>query len=239
MKQSRLIPRIERPASLATLVYEQIRELVVSETFEAGERLTETNLCSQLNVSRTPVREALFRLCQDGLVTQSAGRFLVPVPELRDIREIFAMRRLMEPSAVAEVARSARDEDIARLRQARDRFLTAPDFATSLKLNVAFRRLWRDCIPNRRLRDTLNRLDDQIAMVRRATLINVEARALAEEIACQLVTAFENHDPDAARDAMIAFLDGAATYSEQVIRTRTTGTESPGTQPTKQGATTK
>lgn len=220
MGEDKLVPQIERPSSLAVLVYEQLRELIISETFEAGERLKETDLGSLLNVSRTPVREALFRLCQDGLVTQSLGRFMVPVPELRDVQEVFAMRLLLEPAAVAEVARDMREQDLGRFRQARDHFLNAEDFAVALKANVTFRRMWRDQIPNRRLRDTLNTLDDQIVMIRRATLTNANARALAEEITCQLVSAFENRDAAAARGAMTQFLNGAAVYSERMILNR-------------------
>lgn len=226
--QDKAVHQIERPASLAALVYDRIRDLVLSETFEAGERLTETALCDLLKVSRTPVREALFRLCQDGLVTQSAGRFSVPVPEPRDVREIFALRRLLEPPAVAEVARNCTDDQIERFRKGRDRFLAAGDFPAALKANVTFRRLWRDCIPNNRLRETLNRFDDQIAMVRRATLVNADSRALAEEITCRLVRAFEDRDPDAAEDAMIAFLDAAEIHSERILQNRAGSERTPG-----------
>lgn len=63
-----------KPESLADVVYETIREAIINRVIPPGSRLTEAALADQLNVSKTPVREALLKLRQIGLVEPSGRR---------------------------------------------------------------------------------------------------------------------------------------------------------------------
>jgi DNA-binding GntR family transcriptional regulator len=70
------LPPLQRGRSLADQAYQAIREGIATGTFAAGERVTERGLAARLNVSPTPVREALRRLEQDGLIERVSAREL-------------------------------------------------------------------------------------------------------------------------------------------------------------------
>lgn len=76
MATARELPPVQRSQSLADQAYQSLREGIATGLFEAGERVTERGLAARLNVSPTPVREALRRLEQDGLVERVSPREL-------------------------------------------------------------------------------------------------------------------------------------------------------------------
>src|SRR5260370_8123157 len=70
------LPSLLRVESLAEQAYRAIREGIATGLFSAGERVTERGLAARLNVSATPVREALRRLEQEGLIERVSAREL-------------------------------------------------------------------------------------------------------------------------------------------------------------------
>src|ERR1700747_1074350 len=70
------LPSLFRADSLAEQAYRVIREGIATGLFSAGERVTERGLAARLNVSPTPVREALRRLEQEGLIERVSARQL-------------------------------------------------------------------------------------------------------------------------------------------------------------------
>jgi DNA-binding GntR family transcriptional regulator len=70
------LPPLLRADSLAEQAYRAIREGIATGLFSAGERVTERGLATRLNVSATPVREALRRLEQEGLIERVSARHL-------------------------------------------------------------------------------------------------------------------------------------------------------------------
>jgi len=209
--------RIRRQPPLGVQVYDQLREMMLARVFQPGDRMIEEDLARRLSVSRTPVREALFRLELNGLVEQQDGRFVVPTLTLRDIHEIFQIRRLLEPQAVADIAAAVNDGDLAVFTKGRDRVVAARNQDEAVAANIAFRALWLPRIPNRRLLDTLSRFDDQVVLVRRATLGDAEARVAASAGICDLVAAFVARDSAAAHRVMEAFVDTALAWFERVV----------------------
>ena len=83
------LPPVQRAQSLADQAYRSIREGIATGMFDAGERVTERGLAARLNVSPTPVREALRRLEQDGLIERVSARQLRVVEHSPDtLREL-------------------------------------------------------------------------------------------------------------------------------------------------------
>lgn len=208
---------IRRQPPLSTQVYDRLRVMMQSNVFQPGDRMVEEDLARRLSVSRTPVREALFRLSLNGLVEQQDGRFVVPTLTLRDIQDIFQIRRLLEPQAVADIARDLTEDDLAQYVAGRDRLLAAETQDTAAAANIAFRALWLSHIPNRRMQETLAKFDDQVVLVRRATLVDPAARATAARGVCNLVAAFAARNPQAARKVMEDFIDAAFLWFERVV----------------------
>lgn len=208
---------IRKAPPLAHQVGERLRDMLAQRVFAPGDRLTEEDIARRLQVSRTPVREALFRLAQTGLIEQRDGGFHVPRLGPKDVQEIFQIRRLLEPQAVADIALAATSEDLAAYRAARDRMVQATTEEQAIAANVAFRGLWLSRIPNQRIREILARFDDQVVLVRQATLRQPQARKAATDGVVALVAAFDQHDPDAARAVMLGFIDAALSWFEAAV----------------------
>jgi DNA-binding GntR family transcriptional regulator len=85
--------RTPRTRTLADSAYDRLRENIVTLRLAPGAPLTELDLCKRLRISRTPVRTALLRLQQEGLVTggRGAGRVSVAPLTAEDMRELFLM----------------------------------------------------------------------------------------------------------------------------------------------------
>ncbi|MFW0773384.1 GntR family transcriptional regulator [Paenarthrobacter nitroguajacolicus] len=100
-------------------IADQVRELILTGQFTPGEQINEVHLGSQLSVSRTPLREALQRLSQEGLLTSKRNRGLFMI-ELTadDIGEIYRARELLELTAAESITSwpaERRQEVCARL----------------------------------------------------------------------------------------------------------------------------
>lgn len=104
--------------SLEEKVYRQIEEEILSGKLKGGEQLREIALASRLEVSRTPVRAALHRLAEDGLVELTANRGATVVGiSAEDIEDIYAVRTRLEGLAARLAAermtKEAKEELIA------------------------------------------------------------------------------------------------------------------------------
>lgn len=96
--------------------YTALREQIFSGTLAAGTRLKERVICCELDVSRTPVREALRRLEADGLVTIEPRRGAVVAGiDAKDAQEIFPLGALLESYAARIAANNATPADIEKL----------------------------------------------------------------------------------------------------------------------------
>ena len=90
---------------LSEAVYESLLEAILSGQLGAGKPVSELALSRQLNVSRTPVHEAIGQLVKDGLVRQEANcRPVVASFSSADIGDIFDMRLLLECEATRRAA---------------------------------------------------------------------------------------------------------------------------------------
>lgn len=98
-------------ASLEARVYNEVREALLCGQFKKGEWLTEHMLTQKLGVSRTPVRSALQRLAEDGLVSMIPNRGAVVIGIAKeDIVDIYRIRMRLEGLASAMAAEKITDE---------------------------------------------------------------------------------------------------------------------------------
>lgn len=116
-----LAEKLERPKSLTDLAVERIRATIVEGRFALGEQLSEVTLANKLGISKTPVREALFRLRLEGLVEvhPQKGTFVFEISE-DEVRDICAFREMVECAALARAMEVARLELLARLEPVLD-----------------------------------------------------------------------------------------------------------------------
>lgn len=102
---------------MVDLAYKGIRELILEEQIVQGALLSENQLAEYLNMSRTPVREALRRLEAEGILESipGLGTFLRPMTE-NDIRHIYEVRKALELIACETAVYRITDEEIAEER---------------------------------------------------------------------------------------------------------------------------
>ena len=99
-----------RTVSLADQVFERLENDILSGKYQRGEIITELQLCSELGVSRTPVREALRRLFQEHLIEDSPKGTQVLGISRKDFEDMSAIRLRIEGLAVRGFIENA-DED--------------------------------------------------------------------------------------------------------------------------------
>lgn len=112
---------------LSAQVFETIREEIVSGALAPKTQISEAELSERLGVSRTPVREALIKLAEDGLVqiVPQVGTFVAPI-SVESVKEAQFIREQLECALVVEAARRA---DPATLRRLKDNLAEQNDAA--------------------------------------------------------------------------------------------------------------
>ncbi len=101
-------------ATYASMVTERLRDSIVKGSLAPGSQLSEAELATRFGVSRGPVREALQRLIQEGLVRAEPHRgVFVPVLTEADVRDIYLAREALESAAVEHIITSSRSEAAA------------------------------------------------------------------------------------------------------------------------------
>ncbi|MDH5294672.1 MAG: GntR family transcriptional regulator, partial [Acidimicrobiia bacterium] len=112
--------RLERTTvRLADFVYRQIFDAVVSGRIPPGERLVQEVLAEEMDVSRTPVREALLRLESEGILAASdRGGFLVRSLDLAEVQATYELRAAVEGYAARLVAERGDPAAVGMIRTA-------------------------------------------------------------------------------------------------------------------------
>jgi DNA-binding GntR family transcriptional regulator len=152
--------------------YEMLRNAILSGELPGGQSLVETSLAEWCGVSRTPIREALRRLEQDGLVHHSEGGLVVRVRSPEEILDIYETRIALEATAGRVAAERRTDHDVRLLRYVLDRGREVPatDVTGMVEANQQFHRLiWR-ASHNESLTDLLERLNLHLGRYPETTL---------------------------------------------------------------------
>ncbi|SFI18044.1 MULTISPECIES: GntR family transcriptional regulator [Microbacterium] len=88
---------------LTDIAYRGVRDLLMSGQLSPVRRLVESRLAVELDVSRTPLRQALVRLESDGLIRREEDGFYPTVPHLPEIRELYELRRIIERQGIDRI----------------------------------------------------------------------------------------------------------------------------------------
>jgi DNA-binding GntR family transcriptional regulator len=191
-------------------VYEEVRQAIIELRLQPGEPLREATMAEQLGVSKTPVREALARLEQEGLVeTTSFKGAVVSGYSPQDLQEIYELRELLEGAAVRAAAATASRETVAHLEslviESRE-LRTRDDLEGLAVLLGAFDLVIYDQVVNERIRALIENLKAHLARIGRLTEeIPGRVKASVEEHAA-IVDAIAAHDADGAERAMRAHI---------------------------------
>ena len=199
--------------SLADQVYRTLEQEILNGVRQPGDALTELGLCSQYQVSRTPVREAMRRLETAGLVTVQPNRSAVVAGvSAQDMLDIYNIRMRIEGLAARWSALYISEEGLRALGKVLDlqEFYTAKKRPEELhRLDTDFHRaLYSDC-GSPILTDMLTGLHHRLQRFRRSSLSDPEraARSLAEHRA--IFEALAAHVGDAAETLTVQHICSA------------------------------
>ncbi len=189
--------------ALAERVTGRLRDMVIKGVLSPGDHIVERRLCAELNVSRTPMREALKLLRQDGLIeiTRNRGARVLPfgAAEATDLFEVIA---LLEAEAAARFCSTASDEAMSRLTALHDRMLAlhaAGDLSGYFDLNSTIHDEIIAGAGNRVLSDSHSRLMLRARRGRYMAIMDTSRldQAVQEHVA--LMAAFSARAVEAAR----------------------------------------
>lgn len=186
---------IQKSQSLREQVYKALREIIITGDLASGERIIETRLAKQLNVSRTPIREAIGQLQREKLiVSHHNGGFKVATFTIKDAIQLYDCRIALEQLSAAVACELVTSQQLAQL----EKYLLLAE-SSSLKLNsfklleldYKFHHLIAESSSNQWLLALLKQVFDKMALLRLQTTkhnpqvleICLEHRCIYEAIA--------------------------------------------------------
>jgi len=213
--------KLDNYKPLRELVFEAIREAIVSGKLKPGERLMEIQLAEDLGVSRTPVREAIRKLEQEGFVfmVPRKGAYVADI-SMKDIAEVFEIRGALEGLAAELAAERATEEELERLERLLVEIgecIERQDVDQMIAKDTEFHDLLFSASHNQRLGQILSLLREQIQRFRSRTLARVERMKVALEEHRGIVEALGRRDSQLARSLAEAHIESAQSSLMKLI----------------------
>ncbi len=206
-----------RVNQLAEKVYVRIKAEIADFRLLPGDRFTETEIAERYAVSRTPVRDALYRLKHEGFleVAFRSGWRVLPLDFAR-FDELYDLRVVVECAAVERLCQSDREFDLEALKAI---WLVAPaQRETSAKevakLDEAFHRTLVEAAGNRELARVHADVTEKIRVIRRLDFLKEQRIAATYEEHAKLLRQILRHRADQA----VMLLRAHITHSKQEVR---------------------
>jgi DNA-binding GntR family transcriptional regulator len=186
-------------------VYRTLKSWLIEAQLSPGDFLSELDLASRCDTSRTPIREAFSRLAQDGWLTRIPRKgYLVKPISIRDIMELYEYRKILECSVADKVAQSARHDQLEELAA-----IVQPEEDPNAKLpvilnaNYAFHLRLAEISANQRV---VSQLALVLCYVRRLDTICTQSVPgwIGHE---DIMRALKAHEAGAAKQAMAIHID--------------------------------
>jgi len=197
-------PRSEAPP------YDRLKQLILEGDLPPGEPLVERTLAERLNVSRTPVREAIFQLEREGLIKAVDGKgAFVASYAIDDLIEIYQIREGLEPLAARLSCAHLTAGDLDYHEKQIKRYRTNPrlreqDPEKWLRLGWEFHQMFIHASRNARLIDVIERMQNQIELFR-SVVPRTDMQAAVDEH-WEILSALRSRDPGRAEQAVRAHL---------------------------------
>ncbi len=199
--------------SLTDQVYEQLKAQILRVEKPPGAVIYEADLAEEFGVSRTPVREALSLLASRGWVIVIPRKgYLIRSVELRDIGEIFTVRRMLEPSLAEQAARSGSAAQIERLRGLIEQQETGDELGESLEAARSFHLLLAEISGSERVQSMRTDLVEEVQRLHYLLPSIGDHITSAEELRAHrlILEAIASGDPEVARRHMAEHLQEVA-----------------------------
>jgi GntR family transcriptional regulator, rspAB operon transcriptional repressor len=219
-----LVPLDRFAGSLGNRVYLTLRDAILSLTYRPGEILRKPEICAALNVSRSPVADAVARLASEGLVdvVPQAGTYVARF-SMAEIREGAFLREAIEVAAVERIAATIAEADLIALRRniaMQAVLVESGDFSGFYQLDGEMHQLLLSMTGFRRLPSITSSAWVHVDRARRL-LLPMPGRIAATLAEHQdILAALEARDADAAGRAISRHLGQLIRFLEPLERDR-------------------
>lgn len=197
--------------------YAKLLEAIRAGTYGPGARLRETEVAARLNLSRTPVREALRRLEADGIV-EHRPRLGAVIRQLdhSELVELYEMRSVLERTAAEMAAKHASAAELVALRDLNDQ-IAASLPARAAALNQDFHRGIYLATRNRFLMEAARALNNALMLLGPTTLDDAARIATVSDQHGAILDAIEARDAPAAGQAAQSHLETSLIHRLKVL----------------------
>ena len=203
---SYLEAKAEEYLPLRDVAFQKLRQAILRGELLPGQRLMEIQLAEQLGVSRTPVREAIRMLEQDGLAVMIPRRgAIVSRISGKNLRDVLEVRRALEELAVVLSCARMTEENYREMKEANQRFaalLDSDDVTAMAEADEAFHDMIYQASDNTRLLQLELQMREQMYRFRLEHLKEKTKREHLVEDPNRIIKALEERDGDKAREAI-------------------------------------
>ena len=195
-------------------VYEVLREAILKGNIEPGEKITEVEIAEELNVSRTPVREAFRMLELEELIIiiPQQGVFIAGIKSKEEIDEIFLVRRELEGLAAYQAAKNITREQAEKLELYSEQIkecIENNNLKRCVRLDISFHQIIKGASNNKWLEKFLDSLFEKVTRFRSKSLGQKGRMKKALNEHKKLATAIANGESELARDLAQKHIDRA------------------------------
>lgn len=177
------------------IVFVELKKAIFEGRIKKGERLVENTIAEKMEVSRTPVREALRQLEAEGLVDNIPRRgAIVKGITLKDAEEIYDLREALEGLMARLACRNRTEDDIDNLRHVlklMEEAMQRKDYKEYVELHKDFNNIILNSTRNKKLKAIMNNIYEQLTSLRSISLYHEDRRFLALEEHKQIVDTIE------------------------------------------------
>ncbi|HXV24556.1 MAG TPA: GntR family transcriptional regulator [Alphaproteobacteria bacterium] len=230
--------RTSKKGTLRESVYDSLKKMIQTGALQPGGRLRELDLAARLEVSRTPLREALNRLERDGLVTNKPRHgYFVTMFDLRTLEDAFDVREVLDGHAAQRAAERIGAEDKKRLRaivrqcetMAKINNRPMEDLVEEMRLGFEIHRIIARVSGNDFLRELLSRIFDKFQHFVWIELLWLDEWDVARREHAAIVEAICSGDAEraaelarrhvhASRNNIVRFLQAKRAYQSFLAR---------------------
>lgn len=182
--------------------YDYIKREIILNHFHPNEVISENQITDRLNMSRTPVREAMKQLEADGLVVMHGRENIVTSLTSSDVQEVYELRSLLETYALKKTINIIPDIALDKISDEFDKAYNDEDWDEYLQVDTRFHELITKLEGHPRLRQFLNVLKAQTARTRYVNSYNPKRMARSIEEHKEIIKWIREKNIDEAEKAL-------------------------------------
>ena len=193
--------------NLRDQTYDIIKNMIILREIEPGKKINEEHIAKEIQVSRTPIREALCRLENEGIVKiiPRRGAFVSDLTET-NVREILLIREVLEGLVVRLAVENMDEKTLEKLRKALGKVSTLPekdrDLINYTRSEVDFHALLLGASKNQMLKNMMEIVNAHLQIIRLRTVVIPERAQRTVKEHQQILNEIENGDATSAEELM-------------------------------------